>query len=177
MKQVTLKLKMLIILVLLNLSGFCQMDSIFFHNGKLEEAVVKKIKESTISFTYKNEQAARSVSSYAIERIKFASVREERFTRKVEVVSDSNWHNVVILNNETEAEGLTKLCELEGHTAFINLHTSHTGAVKAREKILKSTAQKKAIFLLITKEEEIVFTTIKFWGLSQHKIKGIAYSY
>jgi hypothetical protein len=164
-------------LMMLSFESYCQMDTLFFHNGKVEQAVVKKIKESTISFTYKNEQAERSVSSYAIERIKFASGREEFFSQKIEVPNDSSWNNIVILHNKEEAEGLTKLSALSAHTAFINLHTSHTGQVKARQKILKSAAQKKAIFLLITSEEETVYMTIKFWGLSQHKIRGVVYSY
>jgi hypothetical protein len=177
MKHSILRTIMLLGLMMLGFESYCQMDTLFFHNGKVEEAVVKKIKESTISFTYKNEQAERSVSSYAIERIKFASGREEFFSQKIEVPNDSSWTNIVILNSKEEAEGLTKLSILSAHTAFINLHTSHTGQVKARQKILKSAAQKKANFLLITNEEETVYMTFKFWGLSQHKIRGIAYSY
>jgi len=177
MKPFALKISMLLVLMMAYIVSYCQMDSIFFHNGKEEEATVRKIKESTIIFTYKNEQVERSVSSYAIRRIKYASGREDFFTNKIEVTNDSSWANIVILNNKEEAEGLLKLTALSAHTAFINLHTSHTGQVKAREKILKSAAQKKAIFLLITSEEETVYMTIKFWGLSQHKIKGIAFSY
>ena len=177
MKQFTLSIMMFISLMMLGFKSYCQLDSLFFHNGKVEEGTVKKIKESTISFTYKNEQAERSVSSYAIQKIKFASGREDFFTDKIEVKNDSSWANIVILNNKEEAEGLSKLSTLSAHTAFINLHTSHTGQVKAREKILKSAAQKKAIFLLITSEEETVYMTIKFWGLSQHKIRGVIYSY
>jgi hypothetical protein len=177
MKPIALKLTMMLFLMMAYIVSYCQMDTIFYHNGKVEEATVRKIKESTITFTYKNEQAERSVSAYAIERIKFASGREDFFTDKIEVSNDSSWANIVILNNKEEAEGLLKLTALSAHTAFINLHTSHTGQVKAREKILKSAAQKKAIFLLITSEEETVYMTIKFWGLSQHKIRGVVYSY
>jgi hypothetical protein len=177
MKQSTLISMMLITLMMLGFESYSQLDTLFFHNGKVEVATVKKIKESTISFSYKNEQAERSVSSYAIQKIKFASGREDFFSNKIEVINDLSWANVVILNNKEEAEGLSKLSVLSAHTAFINLHTSHTGQVKAREKILKSAAQKKAIFLLITNEEETVYMTFKFWGLSQHKIRGIAYGY
>jgi len=177
MKQSTLRSMMLITLMMLGFESYSQLDTLFFHNGKVEVATVRKIKESTISFSYKNEQAERSVSSYAIQKIKFASGREDFFSNKIEVTNDSSWANIVILNNKEEAEGLSKLSVLSAHTAFINLHTSHTGQVKAREKILKSAAQKKAIFLLITNEEETVYMTFKFWGLSQHKIRGIAYGY
>lgn len=177
MRQLILSTLMLFLMTMLCLESYCQFDTLFFHNGKVEEAIVKKIKESTITFTYKNEQAERFVYSYAIEKIKFASGREEFFSHKIEVTNDSSWANIVFLNNKEETEGLTKLSEIFAHTAFINFHTSHTGQVKAREKLLKSAAQKKTVFLLITKEDETVYMKIKFWGLSQHKIKGTAYCY
>lgn len=177
MNQSIFRTMMLLGFIMLGFESYSQMDTLYFHNGKVEEAVVRKIKESTISFTYKNEHAERSVSFYAVDKIKFASGRVEFFTEKIEVKNDSSWSNVVILNTKEEAEGLKTLTSLSAHTAFINFHTSQTGQVKAREKILKSVAQKKAIFLLITKEEETVYMTFKFWGFSQHKIRGIAYCY
>ena len=106
MKPIALKLTMMLFLMMAYIVSYCQMDTIFYHNGKVEEATVRKIKESTITFTYKNEQAERSVSAYAIERIKFASGREDFFTDKIEVSNDSSWANIVILNNKEEAEGL-----------------------------------------------------------------------
>lgn len=154
-----------------------QMDSVFFHNGVVEEASVLKINEFTIELKFKNEDALRNFSKYAIDKVVYKSGRIEKMSPKILVDDDSSWNNVIVLDDKSSSVGLKRLGQISSHTAFINLHTSYTGEKKAHKLLLKEAANLKANFILITSDKEIVYTTVKWWGVSQVKMSAIAYQY
>ncbi len=170
-----------IVLFLLNVffinKAQAQMDSVFFHNGKIEAAVVLKIEENTIDLKFKNEDAVRRFSKYTIDKVVYKSGRVETMSAKVIVDNDSSWNKVIVLDDKIQAAGMKRIGQIFSHTAFINLHTSHTGEKKARKLLLKEAAKLNSNFILITSDKEVVYTTIKWWGVSQVKMSAVAYQY
>ena len=81
-----------IVLFLLNVffinKAQAQMDSVFFHNGKIEAAVVLKIDEYSIDLKFKNEDAVRRFSKYTIDKVVYKSGRVETMSAKVIVDND-----------------------------------------------------------------------------------------
>jgi hypothetical protein len=72
---------------------------------------------------------------------------------------------------------LRPIGEINSHTAFINFHTSRSGEIKARKKLQQQAAKLNCPFILITVDREVMYGQIKFWGVVQHKLKAIAYTY
>jgi hypothetical protein len=154
-----------------------QYDTLFMQNGKVEAATVLRVSNENISFKFKDEQAERSISHYALSKIVFHSGRIEKQSKRHEILSDTSWKDVKVLRHFSETEGLNHIGEISAHTAFINLHTSKSGEKAAKRKLLKKAAELRCPFIFITMEKEILYGQIKFWGVSQYKIKAIAYQY
>ena len=94
-----------------------QQDKIYIHNGTAIEGTVLRVAEFRIIFIYKGETSQQVVSKYAVEKIVHGSSgRVENITDKIIVRSKNDWENVVILNNEAEVTGLTKVDEVQGRT-------------------------------------------------------------
>lgn len=164
-------------LCLLQSSVYAQYDTLFLHNGKVEPASVLRINMHTITFRFKEEDAERNMGKMAIQKIVYRSGRVEFPSVRHEVPPDSLWKNIVVIRDIAETEGLTKVGAIQSHTAFINLHTSSTGERAARRKLYKKAIELNCPFVFILEDKEISYGTIKFWGVSQHKFKAIAYRY
>jgi hypothetical protein len=154
-----------------------QYDSLFMHNGIIEEAIVQQVLPGSISFRFKGEDAGRSMSKHAIRKIVYRSGRVELPSASRNLPSDTAWSKVMILGTAAEAEGLRPIGEINSHTAFINFHTSRSGEIKARKKLQQQAAKLNCPFILITVDREVMYGQIKFWGVVQHKLKAIAYTY
>jgi hypothetical protein len=147
------------------------------HNGKIELATVLKVGLHTISFKYKNEEAERNMGKLAIEKIVYRSGRIEYPSVRHEVPADSLWNNIVVIHDLAETEGLSKVGHVSSHTAFINLHTSSSGEKAARKKLYKKAMEMNCPFVFIIEDKEILYGHIKFWGVTQHKFRAIAFRY
>lgn len=154
-----------------------QYDTLYMHNGKVEPVSIQRIHMNTINFKYKDEDAERNMGKLAIQKIVYRSGRVEYPSLRHQVPPDSSWEDIVVIRELSETEGLVKVDDISAHTAFINLHTSRTGERAAREKLYKKAIEMKCPFILILEDKEILFGTIKFWGVTQHKFKAIAYRY
>lgn len=158
-------------------SLYAQFDTLYLHNGNVEPASVLRVNMHTIAFKYKNEDAERNMGKIAIQKIVYRSGRVEFPSVRHEVPPDSLWKKVIVIRDLSETEGLTKVDIIQSHTAFINLHTSSTGERTARKKLYKKAIEMNCPFVFIIEDKEILYGTIKFWGVSQHKFKAIAYRY
>ncbi len=64
-----MKKSIAIIILLLSVSVFAQVDKIIKHNGETVQGKVVKVEEYTIVFKYDGEDAENTLSKYAIEKI------------------------------------------------------------------------------------------------------------
>ncbi|MBU3677595.1 MAG: hypothetical protein FGM54_10530 [Chitinophagaceae bacterium] len=154
-----------------------QSDTIYFHDGRKEAATIQRVSANSVGYRYFMEEADRIAGFDAIEKIVYKSGRIEAFTNKRVLRNNGDWESVKIIKDITETEGLHAVGEISVHTAFINFHTSHSGEVKAKQKLLQNADAMGCPFVFILEDKEIVYGKIKFWGFTQHKYKAIAYKY
>ena len=117
--------------------GFPQ-DQIFLHNGQTINGKVEKVAEYVITYNYQNETAEQVVSKYAVDKIIYGSSgRTEHVTDKVDVGGPEGWQNVVVLEDKSQIAGLTKVTEIKGKSAFINMRSANGTDTKATEDLKK----------------------------------------
>lgn len=169
----------LLLLYFYFLSSFAQTpaDTLFYHNGTKEAAHISKITIRSLNFIYDNEITERTVGYPALKKVKYRSGREEFLSPVHSATGADQWRNVIILNSEEEVAGLVPYQTIEMHTRFINFHTSTSGERKLMRKIRQEAARLNCPFIFLTREIEVKYGKIKFWGLSQHKIRVTAYRY
>lgn len=176
-KQIINNLFLFIVALLGTFSANAQYDTLFMHNGTVEEVTIQQVSMKSISFRYKGEEAGRTISKHALRQISYRRGRVELPSPYREMQGDSAWTKVMFLSSDAEAEGLRPVGEISSHTSFINFHTSRSGERKARKKLQQAAAKLNCPFVLITVDREVVYGQIKFWGFTQNKIRAIAYSY
>ena len=141
------------------------------HNGKTDEVKIIRVGEFTIVYTYPNETAEQTIGKYAVEKIKYASGREEKISDKVIVGSKDDWENVIVPDKVEEAVGLKSVGEVDGKTSgLMAVHTAGSADKKAMKKLLQDTAEKGGQFVLITSDKDNHYTL-------ESKKRGVAYSY
>src|SRR5215510_2937853 len=146
-------------------------DKVHLHNGKNVEVKIIKVSEFTISYSYPNETAEQTVGKYAVEKIKYASGREEKITDKIVISGKDDWEKVMILEKAEQAVGLKSLGEVDGKTSgMMGFHTAGSADKKSMKKLLEDAAEKGAQFVLITADKDNQWT-------HQSKKRGVAYSY
>lgn len=154
-----------------------QKDTIYFHNGQIEAATITRVSNNMVGFRYLNEDADRIAGFDAIKKIVYRSGRNEDFSSKRDIPTETNTEPIKFLRNKTDAEGLREIAEISAHTRFINLHTSSSGARAARNKLLKKTAALGCPFIFIEDDKEVMYGQFKFWGVTQHTYKAVVYTY
>jgi hypothetical protein len=155
-----------------------QNDIITRHNGEIIKGTVLRENEYTIVFTYENETSENTLSKYAIEKIVYGkSGRVEKVTDKIVVTGEDDWEKVIILEEKSYIAGLTKVDEIRGKTAYINMQTGNTGDKKALKKLKMAAAALNCPFVLITSEKSTVGSKSNNLGGSQSIKTGFAYKY
>jgi len=172
------KLVFVMALMLSSMAIFAQADVIKKHNGETIKGSVLRVEEFTVVFTYEGETAENSLSKLAVEKITFGkSGRVQNVTEKVNVRGEDDWEKVQVVEEKTYIAGLTKVGEIRGKTAFINVQTGNTGDKKALKKLKMAAAEMKCPFILITSEKTTVGSNSNGLGGSQSIKTGIAYKY
>lgn len=172
--------KKLILIIILKLSiSFvnAQSDTIFFHNGHQVAGTVVRVSEYTLTYKYLGEEVEQIAGKYAIDKIHHKSGRLEKVSKKIEINGEEDWQKVVIIDDKSEIAGLTRIAYITGNTAFINLHTAHTGDKKALIKLQKEAAKLKCAFILLTFDRETKYLGLQGWGATQNKKGGVVFCY
>ena len=169
-----------LLVVLLSIFSFGQIDKIYKHNGEVINASVKRLNEYTIVFSYENEDAENTIGKYSVEKIVYGkSGRTEEITEKITINGEDDWEKVVILEDKSYISGLKKVSEIKGKTGFISFHTGNTADNKATKKLKIEAAKLKCPFILMTAEKDINQSGANgpSFGAVQAIRKGLAYSY
>lgn len=155
-----------------------QPDVIQKHNGELVKGTVVRVDEYVIVFKYENEDAENALSKYAIEQITYGrSGRVEHVTDKIVVNGEDDWEKVIILEEKSYIAGLTKVEEIRGKTAYINLQTGNTGDKKAQKKLKMAAATLGCPFIYLTSDKMTVGSQSNTIGGTQSIKTGITYKY
>ena len=144
------KIVLLLTTLFLTYSSFAQGDKIYLHNGKNIDGTVIEIGNFTIAYSYAGEKAKQIISKYAVDKVIYGgSNREEKITSRVVVNSESDWQNVVILDDKTEITGLVKIDNVEssGGGKFVGAKAAQE---KCLERIKKAAALLKCPFVYLS---------------------------
>ncbi len=172
------KLSLIVIFILSSITIFAQNDIITRHNGDTIKGTVIRSTEYTVVFTYVNETSENTLSKYAISKIIYGkSGRIEKVTDKITVNGEDDWEKVIVLEEKSYIAGLTKVDEIRGKTAFINMQTGNTGDKKALKNLKSAAAKLNCPFVLITSEKSTVGSKSNNLGGSQSIKTGFAYKY
>lgn len=155
-----------------------QTDVITKHDGEIINGTVIRTTEFSIVFSYEKETSENSIGKYSVEKIVYGkSGRIEKVSDKIIINSEKDWDKVITLEDKSLANGLTKVGEIRGKTAFLNLQTGNTGDKKALKKLKMEAAKMKCPFILITSEKTTVGSDSNDIGGSQSIKTAIAYRY
>jgi hypothetical protein len=154
-----------------------QSDTLFFHNGQTIAGTVVRIAEYTVTYRYIGEEAEKVAGKYAIEKIHYKSGRFETVSKKIEISGEEDWEKVILVDDKSQITALTRIAYITGNTAFINLHTAHTGDKKALIKLQKEAAKLKCAFILLTFDRETKYLGLQGWGATQNKKGGVVFCY
>src|SRR5262249_3695481 len=91
-------------------------DKMVLHSGKSVDVKIIKLSEFTITYSYPNETAEETIGKYAVDKIKYASGREEKVSDKIAIAGKDDWEKVLILEKAEQAVGLKSLGEVDGKT-------------------------------------------------------------
>ena len=163
-------------LVVLNLSA---QDILKLHNGSDIECKVSNMDGSVVTFVYKGEDLSQKMSKIAINSIKFASGRNQIITEKIDLSGEDAFHSVILTKNLDDVEGLTRIGEVKGKTAFISYRSGANADKKSEERLKADCLKLGGVVVLVTedKDYEIGRTYQKGLGSSQTRMVGIAYKY
>lgn len=154
-----------------------QSDTLFFHNGQQVVGRIVRISEYTVTYKYLGEDVEQIAGKYAIDKIHHKSGRTEKVSKKIEINGEEDWQKVIIIDDKSQIATLTRIAYITGNTAFINLHTAHTGDKKALIKLQKKAAKLKCAFILLTFDRETKYLGLQGWGATQNKKGGVVFCY
>lgn len=147
-------------------------DKIKKHSGETIDVKVRRVDESTINFTYPNEEAEQSIGRLAVASITYGSGRKEEISEKVIVSGKDDWENVQIVTDKSLILGLKKGEEVKGKTSgLLSYNTAGSADKKATKRIKEAAAEMGAPFVLLSSEKTDNF------GVKQSIKNGITYSY
>jgi hypothetical protein len=163
-------------LLVLNLSA---QDILKLHNGSDIECKVSNMDGSVVTFVYKGEDLSQKISKIAINSIKFASGRNQIITEKIDLSGEDAFQSVILTKNLDDVEGLTRIGEVKGKTAFISYRSGANADKKSEERLKADCLKLGGVVVLVTedKDYEIGRTYQKGLGSSQTRMVGIAYKY
>jgi hypothetical protein len=118
----------LILLISISSSAFCQNDTIFKVDGEVIPVSITGINEESILFVYPGESFSNSIGISSVSKIHFKSGRIQEFSSTLNILrikSCLEWENVQISNIESEVKGLLKIdvvgAKAKGATALSSL--------------------------------------------------------
>lgn len=169
-------MKKIIAFLLLAMTSFATFaaevpDKLYKHDGQTIDARIIRVGEYTVTYTYIGETAEQVISKYAIGKIVYGSGRTEKVTDKIEVRSQDDWENVIILEDKSQIAGLTKKDEISGKTSgLFSMQTFGSADKKALKKLKQSAAKIGCPFVFMAADKNNIETT-------QALKNGFAYAY
>ena len=165
-----------IMLVALNLSA---QDILKLHNGEQVECKVISTDGSVVTFVYKGEEISQKFSKIAINSIKFASGRTQVITEKIDLSGEDAFQKVILTKNIDDVEGLTRIGEVKGKTAFISYRSGANADKKSEERLKEDCYKLGGVVVLVTEDKDYAVgkTYQKGLGSSQTRMVGVAYKY
>jgi len=162
----------------LAISSYAQ-DMLTMHNGSTIEGKVLSIDGSAITFVYKGEDLSQKISKIAINSVKFASGRKQVITEKINIEGKDGFKNVILTKNPEDVEGLTRIGEVKGKTAFISYRTGANADKKSEERLKEDCFNLGGVVVLVTedKDYDVGNRLNKGLGSSQARMVGVAYKY
>jgi hypothetical protein len=129
-------MKILILFFLIPFFSFGQFDTIYSSSGKIA-ASIKEIGESSIKYTYPNEDMLNNMNKNVIRKIVFKSGRVQTFSNITSyrtLKSGKDYENVTITQVSDEVKGLYKIGEAsskaKGTTALASIEKVKERAVR-----------------------------------------------
>jgi len=168
------KLVLLSVTVMLMAFSAGAQDKIVMRSGDTLKVKITKSTPELLEFTYPNETLVISEYKNAIEKIIYASGREEICSQKTQlqkVNGIDDWAKVVITYTETDIKGLAKVGQITKTSGWGGAMASGLGYNDALKKIKKEASKQRASIVWIT-DKPNEHTTRNGAGV---KITGIAY--
>ncbi|HPW97380.1 MAG TPA: hypothetical protein PK218_02350 [Flavobacterium sp.] len=154
-------------------------DVVTLHNGSTLEGKVSSTDGATITFTYKGEDVSTKISKIAINSITYASGRKQVVTEKLVLEGKDAFQKVILTKNPEDVEGLTRIGEVKGKTAFISYRTGANADKKSEERLKEDCYKLGGVVVLVTEDKDYAVgkTYQKGLGSSQTRMIGVAYKY
>lgn len=154
-------------------------DVVTLHNGSTLEGKVSSADGAAITFTYKGEDVPTRISKIAINSITYASGRKQVITEKIVLEGKDAFKNVILTKNPEDVEGLTRIGEVKGKTAFISYRTGANADKKSEERLKEDCYKLGGVVVLVTEDKDYAVgkTYQKGLGSSQTRMVGVAYKY
>ena len=152
-------------------------DKILTHKGESIICKVTEMGEKTIKYKYDGEELVNSISKNLVSQVNFANGRTQKVTSKIIVNSEFDWENVIITNNESDVDGLTRVGEMMAK-ASSGWSTTNQGKMeeKAMGKLKKeAAAQGCHVVLLLTTTGKGGHSGMS--GGTKASVTGVAYKY
>jgi sRNA-binding regulator protein Hfq len=151
--------------MLCSFAGYGQADSIYLHNGTAVTGTVVRITDNVVVYHYNNEEVELSYGKYAVKKVVFGkSRRVQQVSKKIVTGSESDWENIVIIDNKDEAIGLHNEGLITAQALTIRMFQEQ----KSIEKLKREAAKLGCVVILDR--------TDKYRSTSLVK-RGIAYKY
>ena len=151
-----------------------QTDKLFLHNGKVMEVKVLKVAD-LVTYKFPNEEVENSLTRYAVSKVLYASGREETISERVNVSSEKDFANVVILQRGANVTGLKRLGDVKGKAMGTALANMNKVKARAEEDIKKEAAKLGGVFLLLDNYQ--VTDSQPGIALGKTNITGTAFGY
>ena len=154
-------------------------DQVTLHNGSTIEGKVVNTDGAVITFVYKGEEIAQRISKIAINSIKFSSGRKQVITEKINLEGKDGFQKVILTKNPDDVEGLTRIGEVKGKTAFISYRSGANADKKSEERLKEDCYKLGGVVILVTEDKDYAVgkTYQKGLGSSQTRMVGVAYKY
>ena len=149
-------------------------DKIIMRGGETLNVKITKNSPELVEFTYANETLVNTEYKNSIEKIIFASGREEICSEKNQlekINGASDWEKVVITYTESDIKGLKKVGQITKTSAWGGAMASGLGYKDALKKMKKEAAKQKASIIWLTDKPNEQTTR---YGAGV-KLTGIAY--
>lgn len=167
--------KTILTMILLTASSICwSQDKIIMRTGDTLNVKIIKSAPEYVEFTYLNEDLINTEYKNAINKIIYASGREEICSTKTqlyEIKSEADWEKVVITYTENDIKGLTRVAQVTATSGWGGTMATGLGYKDALKKLQKKAAKLGASIVWVTDKPNEQTTK---YGAGV-KLTGIAY--
>ncbi len=149
------------------------LDTIYMLGQTKKLVQVKGIFYSNVKYKESGSDEVKSMKTKNIQKIIFDNGRKEVFNKPlVEDITETDWKNVVITENEEEVKDMYKLGKVTGKSSSRN-RTPKSAERTAKIRMRKRAANKGGVMVLVTKTEK----SGGFGEVPTYYMEGIAYSF